>query len=199
MILTSASVALFLGVCPFAAEAQQTAKKWHPTFSVGWADGYCRYTTENNSPGYSTQLACCNSAYSGQVSGYCLSTLPAPPTTSPTTTGNLLEVWYPGAYIRRECANITPLSTLKLSIDPLNVQYANHGAQSNVSPDYETAWAEAGCMNNGPLPSGRPIYESQLQCCKGACELLCRPCWPATPLRAGFVKDLSGFLCQDIC
>ena len=96
MILTSASIALLLGVCPLAAEGQTA--KWHPTFSVGWADGYCRYTTENNSPGYSTQLACCKSAYAGQVSGYCLSTLPAPPTTSPTTTGNLLEVWYPGAY-----------------------------------------------------------------------------------------------------
>jgi len=72
--------------------------------------------------------------------------------------------------VRRERANTTPLSTLSLSIDPLNEKYANYGAQSDVFPDYETGWTEAGCMNNGPLPSGRPIYESQLQCCRGACE-----------------------------
>ncbi|EJK74325.1 hypothetical protein THAOC_04002, partial [Thalassiosira oceanica] len=43
----SVSIALFLGVWSLAAlsaQAQQQTAKWHPTYSAGWADGYCRYT-----------------------------------------------------------------------------------------------------------------------------------------------------------
>ena len=35
-------------------------------------------------------------------------------------------------------------------------------------PDYGTAWSEASCKNERPLPSGRPTYDSLLQCCRGA-------------------------------
>lgn len=126
MNLTPASILLV--VLPLAAHAQTTAQ-WHPNYSAGWKGGYCRFTIDENSPAYPSQLACCKGAYAGQNSGYCLSQLPAPPTTSPTTVGNLLDVWY---------------------------------------PDYETAWTDAGCKDNGPLPNGRPTYSSQLACCKGA-------------------------------
>ena len=88
---------IFLAMSPLAAHAQ-TTQMWHPTYSAGWANGYCRYTTDTNSPGYSSQLACCKGAYAGQISGYCLSQLPAPPTSSPTDTGGL-DVWYPGACV----------------------------------------------------------------------------------------------------
>ncbi len=101
---------------------------WHPVYSAGWTDGYCREETTCNSPGYSTELACCKAAYGGQVSGACLKSLPNPPTSSPTNEGGL-DVWY---------------------------------------PDYGTAWTEASCLNDRPLPSGRPTYDSPLACCKGA-------------------------------
>ncbi|KAL7528792.1 hypothetical protein ACHAXR_002641 [Thalassiosira sp. AJA248-18] len=35
-------------------------------------------------------------------------------------------------------------------------------------PDYATPWAEAGCINTRPLPSGRPTYSTMISCCKGA-------------------------------
>merc|ERR1711865_195052 len=37
--------------------------------------------------------------------------------------------------------------------------------------DYDTAWSEAGCINEFPLPfgpGGRPTYDTHLTCCKGA-------------------------------
>jgi len=34
--------------------------------------------------------------------------------------------------------------------------------------DYATSWSAAGCINTRPLPSGRPTYNSQIACCKGA-------------------------------
>jgi len=101
---------------------------WHPQYSAGWTGGYCRYTVDCNSPPYSSELACCKGAYAGQISGKCLSSLPNPPTTSPTDAGGL-EVYY---------------------------------------PDYDTTWTEAGCLNERPMPSGRPTYSTMLACCKGA-------------------------------
>jgi len=35
-------------------------------------------------------------------------------------------------------------------------------------PDYETAFFDAGCKAEIPVPSGRPTYDTQLECCKGA-------------------------------
>jgi hypothetical protein len=35
-------------------------------------------------------------------------------------------------------------------------------------PDYDTAWSDATCINERPLPSGRPTYDTMLDCCKGA-------------------------------
>ena len=35
-------------------------------------------------------------------------------------------------------------------------------------PDYATAWSAAGCINVNPVPSGRPTYGTQLECCQTA-------------------------------
>jgi len=168
--------------------------KWHPTYSAGWSSGYCRYTKDCNSPGYGSELACCKGAYSGQTSGYCLSRLPNPPTTSPTGTGGL-GVYYPdyatpwsdaycisdrplpngrptyssmlscckGAYAGQmsgKCLNMlpSPPTSSPTKAGGLDVYYA----------DYATAWSDAGCINDAPMPSGRPTYATQLACCKGA-------------------------------
>lgn len=51
----------------------QEDEQWHPDNSAGWTAGYCRFTVDCDTPGYSTQLACCKAAYAGQISGFCLS------------------------------------------------------------------------------------------------------------------------------
>ena len=61
--------------------------QWHPNYSAGWSKGYCSYRSDCNSPGYTTQLACCKGAYVGQTSNYCINGLPKPPTLSPTDVG----------------------------------------------------------------------------------------------------------------
>ena len=100
-----------------------TIASWHPQYSGGWAGGYCDFVIDCDSPGYSSELSCvrvfhmlfelfplriirlnlnfrvypqCKSAYAGQMSGYCLSKLEAPPTTSPTTSDFTVDFWYPG-------------------------------------------------------------------------------------------------------
>eukprot|EP00581_Thalassiosira_minuscula_P014427 CAMPEP_0183737190 /NCGR_PEP_ID=MMETSP0737-20130205/51269_1 /TAXON_ID=385413 /ORGANISM="Thalassiosira miniscula, Strain CCMP1093" /LENGTH=139 /DNA_ID=CAMNT_0025971415 /DNA_START=6 /DNA_END=422 /DNA_ORIENTATION=+ len=63
---------------------------WHPTNDlVSWSNGYCEFIVDCNTPSYNSQLECCNGAYVNQLSGECLSRLPAPPTTSPTAVGPL--------------------------------------------------------------------------------------------------------------
>jgi len=87
------------------------AAAWHPVYSAGWSQGYCRFTVDCNSPSFSTELACCKGAYSGQVSGYCVSQLPNPPTISPTPSGGL-SVYYPDydrAWPEGICINTRPM------------------------------------------------------------------------------------------
>ena len=66
--------------------------KWHPVYSAGWTNGYCRYNIDCDSPGYASELECCKFSYAGQISGHCISRLPNPPTTSPTGVGECDEV-----------------------------------------------------------------------------------------------------------
>lgn len=42
------------------------------------------------------------------------------------------------------------------------------GALDVYYPDYATPWSQAFCLNDRPLPSGRPTYDSMLQCCKAS-------------------------------
>ncbi|EJK76888.1 hypothetical protein THAOC_01324 [Thalassiosira oceanica] len=89
-----------------------TTLSWHPQYSAGWDGGHCVFEATCNSPSYSSQLACCKSAYAGQTSGYCLSQLPAPPTTSPTESDFTADFWYPDydvAWVSGGCLNTLPL------------------------------------------------------------------------------------------
>ena len=84
---------------------------WHPNYLVGWTKGRCHLTVDCNSPGYSTELACCKAAYSGQVSGYCFGQLPNPPTTSPTDAGGMV-IYYPDystAWPDAYCMDVRPM------------------------------------------------------------------------------------------
>ena len=62
-----------------------------------------------NSPSYSSEVACCNGAYKGQVSGVCFNSLPDPPTGSPTDLGE--GVYYPDYstdWVDAKCINDRP-------------------------------------------------------------------------------------------
>ena len=86
-------------------------QKWHLKYSAGWTGGYCQLIVDLNSPGYSTELACCKEAYAGQIGGSCLGSLPSPPTTSPTDTGGL-DFYYPDYAKGRDeayCINTRPM------------------------------------------------------------------------------------------
>ena len=76
-----------------SGESPPTAA-WHPTYSQGWLHGSCQLRIDCNSPGYDTELECCNTAYPDQSTGHCLSQLPEPPTLSPTDTGTLYYFLY---------------------------------------------------------------------------------------------------------
>jgi len=156
---------------------------WHPQYSAGWTEGYCRLTVDCNSPSYSTQLACCKAAYAGQMSGTCLMNLPSPPTMSPTQTGGL-DVYYPDygkAWPMGSCTNTRPLPTGRPNYSTmLACCKAAYGGQISGKclselpspptgspttsafeaafwyPDYDTAWSIAGCSNKLPLPFNNP-------------------------------------------
>jgi hypothetical protein len=89
---------------------------WHPNYSLGWSQGKCELTTTCNSPSYSTNLACCQAAYGGQVSNYCISQLANPPTAAPTPTSAPTKIgegtYYPDytlPWTTGKCINSTPI------------------------------------------------------------------------------------------
>ncbi|KAL7531510.1 hypothetical protein ACHAXR_004085, partial [Thalassiosira sp. AJA248-18] len=89
------------------------APQWHPIYSIGWTNGYCRYTIDCDSPGYTSELSCCNNAYAGQMSGKCISMLPEPPTSSPTNSDYEADFYYPlyeiASWNDGYCSNRLPL------------------------------------------------------------------------------------------
>jgi len=88
-----------------------TTAAWHPDYSNGWSAGKCDYTTTCNSPSYSTNLACCQTAFAGQVSNYCVSQLANPPTLAPTKTGGP-DAYYPDYSLpwpTGKCINTVPV------------------------------------------------------------------------------------------
>jgi len=173
---------------------QPPSAAWHPQYSSGWTNGFCRFTVDCNSPAYTSELLCCRGAYAGQTSGTCLSSLPSPPTMSPTESGGL-DVYYPDyatSWAAAGCINTRPLPSGRPSYSSqiLCCKGAYGGQVSGtclsqlpsaptMSPtetggldvyyaDYATSWAVAGCINTRPFPGGRPTYSSQILCCKGA-------------------------------
>jgi hypothetical protein len=93
-----------------------TVAYWHPNYSLGWSQGKCEFTTTCNSPGYTTNLACCKGAYPGQESNYCISQLANPPTSAPTPTAAPTKLgegtYYPDytmPWTTGICINSTPI------------------------------------------------------------------------------------------
>jgi len=180
-------------------------EKWYPSGGSAWSDGFCKFERQcngNYGAGYSTEIACCQGSFGGQMSGACLSNLPSPPTTSPTLSGGLAAFWYPDydtAWSDAGCLNTLPLPfnandrpTYETQLDCCKAAYGGQSSGKCLSqlesppttsptlpgglagfwyPDYETAWSDAGCKNEMPLPfnkGDRPEYDTQIDCCKAA-------------------------------
>eukprot|EP00584_Thalassiosira_punctigera_P016426 CAMPEP_0172546642 /NCGR_PEP_ID=MMETSP1067-20121228/16347_1 /TAXON_ID=265564 ORGANISM="Thalassiosira punctigera, Strain Tpunct2005C2" /NCGR_SAMPLE_ID=MMETSP1067 /ASSEMBLY_ACC=CAM_ASM_000444 /LENGTH=419 /DNA_ID=CAMNT_0013333605 /DNA_START=123 /DNA_END=1382 /DNA_ORIENTATION=+ len=155
------------------------------------------FNNKNDRPNYETQIACCKGAYAGQTSGKCLSQLPSPPTTSPTDTGGY-DFWYPDYdtnYAAATCKNERPLPygpggrpTFDSQLACCKAAYAGQtsgaclaglasppttaptesGGLDVYYPDYSRQFAGGICINDRPLPSGRPSYTSKAACCSAA-------------------------------
>lgn len=87
---------------------------WYPDYETPWSEAGCRNDRPMPSgrPTYSSMLACCKGAYAGQVSGKCISMLPSPPTSSPTTSDFDAGFWYPDydtQWSDAGCSNKLPL------------------------------------------------------------------------------------------
>ncbi|EJK73503.1 hypothetical protein THAOC_04872, partial [Thalassiosira oceanica] len=156
-----------------------TVPSWHPQYLGGWDGGYCAFETGCGSPGYSSELACCKSAYAGQMSGFCLSKLEAPPTTSPTTSDFTVDFWYPAGSSPETVAPIGPGGgdggawtawrvsrfgydesedvrclgehVWKKPASSSPTESITNG-EGGLNRNYDTAWTSAGCLNTLPLP-----------------------------------------------
>ncbi|KAL7537682.1 hypothetical protein ACHAXR_008734, partial [Thalassiosira sp. AJA248-18] len=154
-------------------------KQWHPIYAAGFTNGYCRETIDCNTPGYPSELACCKGAYAGQSSGFCLSQMPNPPTTSPTDEGGL-DVYYPDydtPYADAYCLNDRPKPNGRPTYDTMlacckgaypdqqsgvclsMLPFPPTGSPTNSDfeadfwyPVYEIGYAEGVCSNKLPLP-----------------------------------------------
>mmetsp|Transcript_34030 Transcript_34030/g.71596 ORF Transcript_34030/g.71596 Transcript_34030/m.71596 type:complete len:421 (+) Transcript_34030:124-1386(+) len=184
--------------CWRASGSSAPEAQWHPVYSAGWSAGFCRFTVDCNSPGYSSHLACCKGAYMGQTSGHCLATLPSPPTMAPTESGGL-DVYYPDygrTWAEGMCINTRPLPsgrpTYSTMLSCCKGAYGGQMSGKCISqlpspptssptnsdyevdfwyPQYEQSWSDATCSNKLPLPfnpGDRPTYSTMLSCCKGA-------------------------------
>jgi hypothetical protein len=170
---------------------------WYANYDLDFTKGVCinKLPTPTGRTIYDTQLECCKGAYGGQTSGACIKDLPAPPTVSPTPTGGV-EIWYQnpdiGDWTKGYCINKLPTpndaATYDSELDCCKGAYAGQSsgkclsmlpAPPTVSPtqtggpdewyaDFDLDWTNGVCINTLPQPSGRTIYDSQLECCKGA-------------------------------
>ena len=169
-----------------------TPAAWHPNYAEAWSNAKCIYTQDCNSPAFDTELACCDGAYGGQVSGACKAGLVNPSTvptkwypdyvTSWAIAGCKNEPPYPN-YITDSIKFDTQLACCKgafggqtsgsciagLPIKPTMAPVTAGGVGGKWYADYGVAWSIAGCKNTFPYPNyAAMFYGSHLDCCKGA-------------------------------
>ena len=197
LTLTTASAAT-LRSAPTANDANverdlQTTL-YYPKFTGDWATGYCSTHNYGSGQSYTSELACCKGSFAGQTSGFCFSKLASPPTSSPTGSDGL-DVWYPDYdqdWTDATCINEGPIPNGRPTYDTMlaccKAAYSGQSSgaclQALPSPpsssptgadgldvwyaDYDQDWTNGVCINEGPVPNGRPVYDSMLACCKGA-------------------------------
>jgi surface protein len=167
---------------------------YYPDYTVTWSEGICINTTPvpSGRPTYNSMLACCKAAYGGQMSMACIQALPTPPTGAPTILGG--GVFYPDYSLpwpEGKCINTVPVPNGRPAYTTeLACCKGAYGGQMSMTcikdlpnpptpiptkvnptvwyPDYSLAWTDGKCITTVPVPSGRPIYTTQLGCCRAA-------------------------------
>jgi len=162
----------------------------------GYCELSSDYHNGNYGQGYDTNLECCNLFYIGQMSGTCYSKMESPPTLNPTGVGGP-DVWYPdydAVWTEATCKNDNPLpfgpggrptylSMLECCKHVYGLQTSGacfselenpptmtptpEGGLEGYYADYNKSWSDGCCINDRPLPSGRPAYNTMLECCTG--------------------------------
>jgi len=167
-----------------------TPAKWHPNYAVAWSTAGCTYRADCDSPGFESELACCDGAYGGQVSGACKAGFANPSTTTTKWYADYGTSWaiagckstfpYPnyattffdkqldcckGAY----GGQTSGACLAGLPNSPTMAPVTAAGVGGKWYANYGVAWSIAGCKNTFPYPNYAAIfYSSQLECCKGA-------------------------------
>lgn len=134
----SLAAPLDLGNC-HNADLVASKTGYHPVLAAGWSGGYCRYAVDCDTPSYPSELECCLRAYAGQNSKFCLGQLPA------------------GTVVPDDAESTTA--------------WYNGSGSGLFYPDYRGAWVDEGCLEAASvldIPSGRPRYDTMLECCNGA-------------------------------
>jgi hypothetical protein len=178
---------------PTSAPTKLGEGTYYPDYTLAWTSGICINTTPipSGRPTYSSMLACCKAAYSGQLSGACIAALPNKPTSAPTKVGE--GTFYPDYTLpwpEGKCISTTPIPSGRPTYSSMlaccKAAYLGQlsGAcfaalpnkptsaptkvgEGTFYPDYTLPWPEGKCISTTPIPSGRPTYSSMLACCKG--------------------------------
>ena len=127
--------------------------RYHPVYSVGWDFGYCELNSDCNTPGYDTQLECCNAVYKFQTSGTCVQGLPNPPTRSPTSvptkSPRTADFWYADYETTWEeagCRNTLPLPYRNVNDRP------NYPTQLECCNEAYASQPSGACLGGLPNP-----------------------------------------------
>ena len=153
-----------------------TPTNWHPNYAVAWSAGGCIYKADCDSPGYDTELACCDGAYGGQVSGACKAGFANPSTTTTKWYADYGTSWavagcktafpYPsyattffnnqldcckGAY----GGQTSGACLAGLPNSPTMAPITAGGVGGRWYANYGVAWSIAGCKNTSPYPELR--------------------------------------------
>jgi hypothetical protein len=169
-----------------SSSIEETGSKWYPDYNPIWALGACSNISPAPSgrPHYQSQAECCKMAYNGQASGACVGYT--------TSIVSKLETYYPDysmSWAEGKCTNAYPAPSGRPQYNSQQEccekayagQYSgaciNDAAVSlaveestldKFYPDYNPLWSLGVCTNKAPLPSGRPIYSTQAECCEFA-------------------------------
>ncbi|KAL7544587.1 hypothetical protein ACHAWF_012292 [Thalassiosira exigua] len=158
--------------------------RWYPDYNSQYALGKCLNDAPvpSGRPNYDTGLQCCNAAYAGQSSGACLkkcvNDAPVPSGRPNYDTGlQCCNAAYAGqssgACLKALPGGASPPSGPDSPTDsgpspPAPNPPADNPAEERWYPNYDPQYALGKCVNDAPVPSGRPNYDTGLQCCNAA-------------------------------
>ena len=168
---------------------------WYPDYNSNYALGKCvnEVPVPSGRPNYDSGEACCQAAYGSQSSGLCLSSLSGVQSTPSSTIVTSTSTEATPAFTSTTSATLTSMMTSSsTSPQDTSTQIATTQAsttttvatttdatlpqvtttESSISsrwyPDYNNDYALGKCSNELPIPSGRPNYDSGLECCQAA-------------------------------